>query len=149
MSGGGPVETGTPGGALSCQLLLRLAAAAIARNDLQAARDSLQAIVPHLTTNPRLAPDLIEASAALCAAVGDARQALRLCGASTALRAELEGTTQHRANPQVQEQIQKAWNTLSDDAASTEWLAGRGMSLEQAMTTALAVVQPPKAGRSK
>ena len=69
--------------------------------------------------------------------------------ASTALRTELEGTTNHRANPQVQEQIQKAWNSLSDDAASTEWLAGRGMSLEQAMTSALAVVQRAKTGRGK
>jgi len=116
-----------------------LAAMSIDLGELEAARRHLDEALACIADRPELAPELLQTCAVQAAVAGAAFRALRLMGAA-AQQAERQGLPSRPAAVRtwVNGHLQRAGERLSDDSASTEWLQGRGMSLEQALAYASA-----------
>jgi predicted ATPase/DNA-binding CsgD family transcriptional regulator len=80
----------------------------------------------------------LEGFARLAAAEGEAARALRLGGATTALRQTYGVTMGLTGQDAFRRALEPAWRVLGEEAGATAWQEGRSMTLEEAVDLALA-----------
>ena len=73
---------------------------------------------------------VVEAFGCLALSRGDARKALRLCGAATHLRRLIGAPLPPAEQSKLDQSLRLAWDSLSKEAADGAWAEGYAMSLE-------------------
>jgi len=73
---------------------------------------------------------VVEAFGCLALSRGDARKALRLCGAATRLRRLIGAPLPPAEQSKLDQSLRLAWDSLSKEAADDAWAEGYAMSLE-------------------
>jgi predicted ATPase/DNA-binding winged helix-turn-helix (wHTH) protein len=76
---------------------------------------------------------VVEAFGCLALSRGDAREALRLCGAATHLRRLIGAPLPPAEQSKLDQSLRPAWDSLSKEAADGAWAEGYAMSLETAL----------------
>jgi ATP/maltotriose-dependent transcriptional regulator MalT len=92
-----------------------------------------------LTRFPWGATYVLDGFTRLAAAQGEAKRALRLGGATDALRRTYGVTIGPSERAAFRRRLEPAWHELGDEAGQKAWEEGRAMTLEEAMDLALAV----------
>lgn len=91
----------------------------------------------------------LEGFARLAAAEGQARHALRLGGATAALRQTYGVSIGPSRQAASRRALRPAWRALDEEEARAAWNEGRAMTLEEALALALEDAEKRPAGRSK
>jgi DNA-binding CsgD family transcriptional regulator len=85
---------------------------------------------------------VLERAAIVAAAHGLPDRALRLAGASSALRATLGVPLNAAARDSLEARLAPAWQALSSPLAEAAWQHGRGLSVEEAIGLVLEPMTP-------
>jgi predicted ATPase/DNA-binding CsgD family transcriptional regulator len=132
----------TPGLALS---LAKLGEVIAAQGDLAGAHRALaESVVVQrdLGGRPQLT-FVLERAAIVAAMHALPERALRLAGASSALREALGVPLDAAAQPTLDARLAPAWQALSPQVAEAAWQHGRALSVEDAISLVLEPVTPP------
>jgi hypothetical protein len=87
---------------------------------------------------------MLEGLAGVAAVQGQATRALRLAGASAALRAVAARPATASEQARLERWLQPAWTELGETAGSSVWQEGGTMALEEAIRDAVKTRTQPK-----
>ena len=123
---------------------MNLAILAIEQGDLPQARLLLRQASQIYLDLQRIGtiPTILDGFARLAAAEGRARRAVRLAGAATSQREQLNVVQTPRGEVELERSLRQARAALSAEAHHAVRVEGRAMTREQALAYALATLNP-------